>query len=58
MTLCSYGHDEVCYDSRKCPVCEKQKEVDDLTSQLKDANYTADQLREEVKSLEKDEVVK
>ena len=33
MELCSSGHDEVCYDGRKCPACElyeeTKKEYDD-----------------------------
>ena len=25
MNLCNDGHDEVCYESRTCPACEKIK---------------------------------
>lgn len=28
MNLCQDGHDEVCFEGRNCPVCEKQKELD------------------------------
>lgn len=48
MNLCDDGHDEVCFDSRHCPVCEiikdnkdyvekLQDEIGDLTQQLTDA---------------------
>lgn len=41
MNLCSYGHEEVCYEFRKCPVCEAKEEIKLLTEQLKDANESA-----------------
>jgi hypothetical protein len=48
MNLCDDDHDEVCFDSRHCPVCEiikdnkdyvekLQDEIGDLTQQLSDA---------------------
>lgn len=39
MTICSYGHDEVCYEERKCPLCEAILEADrkdNYISELKD----------------------
>ncbi len=30
MNLCSDSHDEVCYEGRTCPLCAKQKEIDEL----------------------------
>lgn len=30
MTLCADNHDEVCYNGRNCPVCDKMKEISDL----------------------------
>ena len=36
MTLCSEGHDEVCYESRNCPACEVIKEKDKEIEILKD----------------------
>jgi len=38
MTLCSHGHEEVCYECRECPVCEKQDEITELSGQLSEAN--------------------
>ena len=28
MNLCDDGHDEVCYESRHCPVCDAIKQID------------------------------
>jgi uncharacterized protein (DUF3084 family) len=28
MNLCDYNHDEICFDGRKCPFCEKVSELD------------------------------
>ena len=30
MTLCSYNHEEVCYEGRNCPVCEQLDAVKEL----------------------------
>ena len=44
MKLCDDEHDEVCYNGRNCPVCEKMKEIEvleekicELEQELKDA---------------------
>ena len=34
MNLCSNGHNEVCYESRSCPVCDKMEEIKDLENQI------------------------
>jgi polyhydroxyalkanoate synthesis regulator phasin len=47
MRLCDDDHDEICYDSRDCPLCEKQKEVDRLQEQV-------EELRDEIKELKED----
>ena len=46
MELCSDDHDEVCYESRTCPVCE-------VASKLKEAEGSISDLEEQVKDLEK-----
>lgn len=42
MDLCSEKHDEICYDGRVCPACDKiddmQIEINDLKHELKEAN--------------------
>ena len=39
MELCSYGHEEVCFEGRSCPACdmrdEKESEIDDLENEIK-----------------------
>lgn len=34
MTLCSKGHEEVCFESRHCPACEAVSERDELIKQV------------------------
>lgn len=34
MTLCEDGHDEVCYEGRNCPVCEKMDEITELEKEI------------------------
>lgn len=36
MKLCDDKHDEVCYDSRHCPVCEKIEEIEQLEKTIND----------------------
>lgn len=36
MYLCSDDHEEVCYEGRNCPVCEKIKEISDLEDKIYD----------------------
>lgn len=36
MNLCDDGHEEVCFDSRHCPVCEIIKDYDDHVKTLKE----------------------
>ena len=55
MNLCDDGHHEVCYDVAGCPVCAKQKELDqaedevsDLKSLIEGLNGEIDQLKTEL----------
>lgn len=52
MNLCSYGHEEVCYECRKCPMCEKQTEVNELTLQMSETNSELDKVRAELSELQ------
>lgn len=27
MKLCSYNHEEICFEGRRCPVCELKEEI-------------------------------
>jgi len=42
MTLCSNGHDEVCYESGTCPACNLVREIDDLKYEVKKEELRAD----------------
>jgi len=43
MNLCDDGHDEVCYEGKKCPVCAVLKQNDDILKEIEDLQ---EQLRE------------
>ncbi len=45
MYLCSDKHDEVCYDQRDCPVCEKIKEISDLEDKIFDLTETIEDMK-------------
>jgi hypothetical protein len=45
MNLCSDKHEEVCYEGRHCPVCQKQEEINELED-------TVETLQKEVQTLE------
>lgn len=34
MNLCSDNHDEICFEGRTCPLCERLKEIEELKSQV------------------------
>jgi glutaredoxin len=48
MNLCADGHDEICYESRDCPFCEKIKESDETIGELGNENIG---LRSEIAEL-------
>ena len=45
MTLCSEGHDEVCYEERDCPMCKLLEENKILTAEIEN-------LKEEINNAE------
>jgi hypothetical protein len=45
MWLCSSGHEEICHESRRCPVCDI---IDDYKNQI-------DELKNEIAALENNE---
>ena len=47
MELCSDGHNEVCYDGRFCPVCEKKDEIEEYKEEVDNLNTQIDKLQEE-----------
>lgn len=40
MNLCSNGHDEVCFEDRKCPVCVMEAEMQRKLDNMGDENNT------------------
>ena len=34
MEICSYGHDEIVYDSKYCPLCKLLEETKELNSEI------------------------
>ena len=36
MEMCSSGHEEIVYDRGSCPLCEKNKEYEDLEERVKE----------------------
>jgi len=48
MELCSHGHDEICHDSRRCPVCELLDEIKEMKLRLDDLRDENRQLTQEL----------
>lgn len=36
MNLCSSGHEEIVYDERHCPLCERLEEIKDLKNKIEE----------------------
>ncbi len=47
MNLCSEGHDEVCFEGRICPVCEKMEEIKALGETIDELQNEIDDLKAE-----------
>lgn len=54
MNLCSKGHDEIVYDGRLCPVCEKTVEIEKLENNLSDLGDEISELKNENAELRKE----
>lgn len=48
MELCSFDHDEVCYDASRCPVCKVASAAKERIEELAEAN---DHLEDEISDL-------
>ncbi len=42
MELCSSGHDEVCFEGRRCPVCSAQNDLDNANGEIGDLKKKID----------------
>lgn len=47
MELCSFGHEEVCYECKRCPVCDKIEELNDANEELALLITEIERLKEE-----------
>lgn len=52
MKLCEYNHNEVCHNSKECPVCqlsdEKNSEITDLNDKIFELEKQIDDLKEQL----------
>jgi transcription initiation factor IIE alpha subunit len=46
MNLCSHRHEEICYESRNCPLCEAQEEIEKLEEAVSDLESEISELNE------------
>jgi len=44
MNLCEYGHDEICFEGRKCPLCEEVERSQKLEDEIADLKETIEEL--------------
>lgn len=51
MDLCSSGHEEVCYDVRNCPVCEKMEQIESLENVIDERDTLIDELKNELNTI-------
>ena len=51
MDVCGYGHDEIVYNERECPLCLANKEYNALEEKLADLEEQVAALKEEVKEV-------
>jgi len=47
MNLCSHAHDEICFEGRQCPFCDKLAE---LSREIDDKDQKIDDLRVELRT--------
>ncbi len=48
MNLCSSGHEEVCFESRKCPGCEVVDELNEVKRELLNLQADYEDLKKEL----------
>lgn len=48
MFICSDGHEEICHEHYKCPLCEKIGECEDLESMIKQRDKEITALEDEL----------
>lgn len=51
MNLCSEKHDEICFEGRKCPLCEAMIEIECLKDECDKREEEIDILKDEITNL-------
>ena len=46
MTLCSDGHEELCFEGRACPACKFKNELSDAENKIKELEAEIETLKE------------
>lgn len=54
MDICSFEHEEICYESRECPLCAKIEECEDLEKTNDDLEKEKVDLESKVTELEEE----
>lgn len=56
MELCSYNHDEVCFEGRTCPVCDavsnSDREQESLAETIASLRVEIESLKDELRNVE------
>lgn len=52
MNLCSHGHEEICYECRKCPLCEAGERITELESKVSELSDEVSKLDAEISNLD------
>ncbi len=50
MNLCDDGHDEVCYEGRKCPCCTALNDVRGMEKELEASDNKVQELQEQLEA--------
>lgn len=45
MNLCSNGHEEVCFEGRNCPLCDKMEEISNLEKEIEDLESELEEVK-------------
>lgn len=51
MNLCESGHDEICFEGRKCPLCEEVERSAKLEDEISDLKDQIAELEKEVTNI-------
>ena len=52
MNTCGSGHEDIAYNSRKCPVCNLQDDLDNCGKEIEDLKEKIDSMKDTINDLE------